>query len=264
MTCQEIDQSLALYLYDELSAADHEAAGEHLACCERCREALDQLRGADEELLDNLLVVFHRGTLRDDKRDDPRARRSELVDAEHPVGNADWRIGVLDHRVFLADDLGRQLGQGLGQACEHAVAMLRGNVVGDDRTERKYVEAAVGLDWHEQFERRAARLGKRARHLAQREIFLERGRVKLMSPARQTNSPDVVVNYFESGASKTIKKKKATEQIIPSHHGLNGIGNKIKITIAHQGQPVFVFFVGSIFNAGSRRFSLDSLLSICQ
>jgi hypothetical protein len=47
MTCQEIDQSLALYLYDELSAADHEAAGEHLACCERCREALDQLRRLD-------------------------------------------------------------------------------------------------------------------------------------------------------------------------------------------------------------------------
>jgi hypothetical protein len=57
------------------------------------------------------------------------------------------------------------------------------------------------------------------------------------------------VGYFESGLRKTIKKIKATEQIIPSHHGLNGIGNKITIT-HHQGQTVFVFFVGSIFNAG--------------
>jgi hypothetical protein len=58
------------------------------------------------------------------------------------------------------------------------------------------------------------------------------------------------VGYFESGLSQTIKKIKATEQIIPSHHGLNGIGNKITITHHHQGETVFVFFVGSIFNAG--------------
>jgi hypothetical protein len=58
------------------------------------------------------------------------------------------------------------------------------------------------------------------------------------------------VGYFESGLSKTIKKIKATEQIIPSHHGLNGMGNKITITHNHQGQTIFAFFVGSIFNAG--------------
>ncbi len=59
------------------------------------------------------------------------------------------------------------------------------------------------------------------------------------------------MGYFESGLSKTIKKIKATEQIIPSHHGLNGMGNKITITHNHQGQTIFAFFVGSIFNAGS-------------
>ena len=61
--------------------------------------------------------------------------------------------------------------------------------------------------------------------------------------------------YFESGLRKTIKKIKATEQIIPSHHGLNGIGNKITITHNHHGQTVFVFFVGSIFNVSFGRSS---------
>jgi hypothetical protein len=63
------------------------------------------------------------------------------------------------------------------------------------------------------------------------------------------------VGYFESGLRKTIKKIKATEQIIPSHHGLNGIGNKITITHNHHGQTVFVFFVGSIFNVSFGRSS---------
>lgn len=45
MTCQEIDQSLALYSYDELDAGGRAAVEEHLASCERCRGALDQLRG---------------------------------------------------------------------------------------------------------------------------------------------------------------------------------------------------------------------------
>jgi hypothetical protein len=55
------------------------------------------------------------------------------------------------------------------------------------------------------------------------------------------------VSEFESGLSKTSKKIKATEQIIPSHHGLNGIGNKITTTHHHQGGTGFVFFAGSIF-----------------
>jgi hypothetical protein len=45
MTCQEIDQSLALYGYGELGAAEREAVEEHLASCERCRQAMVELRG---------------------------------------------------------------------------------------------------------------------------------------------------------------------------------------------------------------------------
>jgi HEAT repeats len=45
MTCEQIDQSLALYSYDELSAAEREAAEEHAASCQRCRQAMADLRG---------------------------------------------------------------------------------------------------------------------------------------------------------------------------------------------------------------------------
>jgi len=45
MTCQEIDQSLALYGYGELSATERDAVEEHLASCDRCRQAMAELRG---------------------------------------------------------------------------------------------------------------------------------------------------------------------------------------------------------------------------
>jgi hypothetical protein len=45
MTCQEIDQSLALYGYGELAAAERDAVEEHLASCGRCRQAVGELRG---------------------------------------------------------------------------------------------------------------------------------------------------------------------------------------------------------------------------
>jgi HEAT repeats/Putative zinc-finger len=47
MTCQQLDQSLALYAYGELSAAERGALEEHLASCERCRRTLAELRGLD-------------------------------------------------------------------------------------------------------------------------------------------------------------------------------------------------------------------------
>jgi hypothetical protein len=41
----------------------------------------------------------------------------------------------------------------------------------------------------------------------------------------------------------------AVRQVIASHHGLNGIGNKTTITHTHQGQAVFVVVAGSNFNS---------------
>jgi len=51
MTCQEIDQSLALYAYGELSEAERTSVEEHLVSCERCRHTMAELRG-----LENLLA----------------------------------------------------------------------------------------------------------------------------------------------------------------------------------------------------------------
>ncbi len=45
MTCQEIDQSLALHGYGELSEAERDAVEEHVASCERCRRTMTELRG---------------------------------------------------------------------------------------------------------------------------------------------------------------------------------------------------------------------------
>lgn len=50
MTCQEVDQSLPLYLYDELREAERAALEAHLAGCENCRRALEQSRGLIELL----------------------------------------------------------------------------------------------------------------------------------------------------------------------------------------------------------------------
>ena len=53
MTCQQIDQSLALYSYGELNATAREAVEEHLASCERCRQELAGLRRLDALLAGN-------------------------------------------------------------------------------------------------------------------------------------------------------------------------------------------------------------------
>jgi hypothetical protein len=45
MSCQEVDQSLVLYLYDELGADQRAALESHLASCEACRQSLEQSRG---------------------------------------------------------------------------------------------------------------------------------------------------------------------------------------------------------------------------
>jgi hypothetical protein len=58
-----------------------------------------------------------------------------------------------------------------------------------------------------------------------------------------------VVGYFEFGFSKTSKRMNAVKQVIASHHGLNGIGNKTTITHTHHGQAVFVVVAGSNFNS---------------
>lgn len=56
-----------------------------------------------------------------------------------------------------------------------------------------------------------------------------------------------VVGYFQRGPNRPIRTMNATRQIIPSHHGLNGIGNKITISHSHHGHPAFLVFAGSIF-----------------
>jgi hypothetical protein len=53
-------------------------------------------------------------------------------------------------------------------------------------------------------------------------------------------------NYPNKLLPQTTNKQKATAQIIPSHHGLNQRGNKIRISHYHQGQDGLVFFGGSI------------------
>src|SRR5260370_1682231 len=176
--------------------------------------AIDQRLSADKKVLDNLLVVFHRGTLRDYERYYSGPRRSELVDPEHAVGNADLRIGILEHRVFLADDLGRELGQDLRQPREEALPILRGDVVRDHRAERKDIQAIVRADRQEQLERGTVRLGKRSGHLAQREIFLECSRVELMNPARQTSVPPAplagsTVSRLSDNGLRPMRSRKA-------------------------------------------------------
>ena len=54
--------------------------------------------------------------------------------------------------------------------------------------------------------------------------------------------------YIGRGFSKTINKTNATKQIIPSHHGLKGMGNKITMT-HHQGGTAFDVSLGSNFNS---------------
>ena len=44
MTCHDFDQSLALYLYDELSNEERSAIELHIASCEQCKRALEQSR----------------------------------------------------------------------------------------------------------------------------------------------------------------------------------------------------------------------------
>lgn len=44
MSCQEVDRSLALYIYDELRGDERAAVETHLASCETCRKAMEQAR----------------------------------------------------------------------------------------------------------------------------------------------------------------------------------------------------------------------------
>jgi len=53
---------------------------------------------------------------------------------------------------------------------------------------------------------------------------------------------------LESGFRKTSKIMNAAKQIMVSHHGLKGIGNKMTIIHVHQGQDVFLVVSGSTFD----------------
>src|SRR6202167_2354080 len=128
---------------------------------------IDQLRSAREEAVDDALVVLHRGALRDRQRDDSRPLRSESVDPQHPGGDADRRGGILEHRVVLADDAGREFRQDPREAREDALAVVDRNVVRDNGAEGGNVEAAVVADWQEQLEWGDARFGKRRSDLAE-------------------------------------------------------------------------------------------------
>ena len=44
MSCQDLDQTLLPYLYDELSAGERAAYDAHLASCPDCRSALEESR----------------------------------------------------------------------------------------------------------------------------------------------------------------------------------------------------------------------------
>ena len=78
MTCQQVEQSLALYVYDELPGEARAALEEHLATCEACRQTVDQTRRVGELLAEHpvaeptpdLLVVC-------------RQRLGDTLDREH-------------------------------------------------------------------------------------------------------------------------------------------------------------------------------------
>lgn len=53
MTCHEIDQSLALYAYGELSEGGRTSVEEHLTSCERCRRTMAELRGLGNVLAEH-------------------------------------------------------------------------------------------------------------------------------------------------------------------------------------------------------------------
>jgi hypothetical protein len=85
MTCERIDQSLALYSYDELSAAERDAVEEHIASCQRCHQTLAELRG-----LQSLLVEYRVPEPPPDLLVRNRQRLEEALDREQ----AGWRAMV--------------------------------------------------------------------------------------------------------------------------------------------------------------------------
>lgn len=85
MTCQEIDQSLALYGYGELGAAEREAVEEHLAACDPCRQAMVELRG-----LQGLLAQHAPASPPPDLLVRSRLRLEEALDREQ----TSWRALV--------------------------------------------------------------------------------------------------------------------------------------------------------------------------
>ncbi len=85
MTCQEIDQSLALYAYGELGAAEREAVEDHLASCERCRQAIAELQG-----LQSLLAEYPPAEPAPDLLVRSRLKLEEALDREQ----TSWRALV--------------------------------------------------------------------------------------------------------------------------------------------------------------------------
>jgi len=55
MECKSLEENLALYVYDEMSADERAAADEHLAACQRCRLTLDEARRMRELLSERML-----------------------------------------------------------------------------------------------------------------------------------------------------------------------------------------------------------------
>ena len=85
MTCQEIDQSLALYAYGELSEAERTGVEEHLTCCGHCRRTMAELQG-----LGNLLAEHPPAEPPPDLLVRARLRLEEALDHEQ----VSWRALV--------------------------------------------------------------------------------------------------------------------------------------------------------------------------
>ncbi|HEY6291841.1 MAG TPA: HEAT repeat domain-containing protein [Terriglobia bacterium] len=56
MTCHDVDQSLALYPYNELRADERTAIEEHITACEACRRAMEQSRRLEDLLSEHPAV----------------------------------------------------------------------------------------------------------------------------------------------------------------------------------------------------------------
>jgi hypothetical protein len=142
---------------------------------------------ARKQVVDDPLVVLHRGALRHGQRDHSGPVEGEAIERQHAGAHPDRGVRLLDDGELFADDL-RGQGEPLSDPLQLALATLPVDAQKDDRAEGEEEDVPAPFERGVQPVRTDHRPGERRKRFLERDVLDESDGVKAMSrhPRRET------------------------------------------------------------------------------